>query len=94
MKRNTPSRSTPSPSGSTAAIDPAALWATIWASIGAGVFSLLRATQSHPGLVALVVVVVLAVAVVALRRPGRALGRDGSPGGSDPSGSRCAARWP
>lgn len=61
----------------------AALWATIWASIGAGVFSLLRATQSHPGLVALVVVVVLAVAVVALRRPGRALGRDGSPGGAE-----------
>lgn len=48
----------------------AALWATIWASIGAGVFSLVRAAGSHPALVGLVVVVVLGVLAVALRGPG------------------------
>lgn len=43
----------------------AALWATIWASIGAGVVALLRSAGSHPALVALVVGVLVAVALVA-----------------------------
>ena len=63
----------------------AALWATIWASIGAGVVALLRTAGSHPALVALVVGVLAAVAVVASVSARHGRGRhDG--GGPSPSG--------
>ncbi|WP_229051818.1 DedA family protein [Aeromicrobium sp. Leaf350] len=44
----------------------AALWATIWTTIGAGVFSLLRQTGSHPVLVGVVIAVLLGVVLVAV----------------------------
>ena len=61
----------------------AALWATIWTSIGAGVFSLLRAAGSNPGLVALVVVVLVAVAAAAFLTA-RSGPRRPEPGGLPP----------
>jgi membrane protein DedA with SNARE-associated domain len=50
----------------------AALWATIWTTIGAGVVTLIRTAGSHPVLVALLVLVLAAVVLAAVRRPARA----------------------
>ena len=59
----------------------AALWATIWTSIGAGVVALLRSAGSHPALVALVVGVLVAVASAAFlsARSGRRRRASGGP---------------
>ena len=58
----------------------AALWATIWTSIGAGVVAVVRSAQSHPALIALVVCVVIAVAAAACMS-GRTGGRPRRSGG-------------